>query len=176
MTAVSDEWGNTFYSSEDGSSSIYNGFHGVEAAEVADGVYNVYVIREVAETPLTDMFRAGTLPRITYHFSDIEFAGYTAEGSPMFAMSLYDYWNNGTTNELYLHVPGVGTGETGWNPIKWCDEEVKTPDRRYSLGNTGEYNFIASIHTAEVTGGVDAEEQEETGINPLAVGIYVTEY
>ena len=176
MTAVSDEWGNTFYSNEDGSSSIYNGFHGVEAAEVADGVYNVYVIREVAETPLTDMFRAGTLPRITYHFSDIEFAGYTAEGSPMFAMSLYDYWNNGTTNELYLHVPGVGTGETVWNPIKWCDEEVKTPDRLYSLGNTGEYNFIASIHTAEVTGGVDAEEQEETGINPLAVGIYVTEY
>ena len=172
------EWG-TSYVDENGS-FVSTEFHGVEAIETGDGVYSVFVIRELAETSLTDMFRDGTLPRITYHFSDIELAGFTADGAPMIAMSLYDYWNNGTTNELYLYIPGVGTGEFTYDE-NWNYVELKTPDRLYSLGNTGEYNIIASIHFAEVTGGVDevidnvqTEEEylEDLGVNALIRGVY----
>ncbi len=118
--------------------------------------YNAFVIRKIDETPLTKMYREGTMPRITYHFSDIEFAGYTAEGDPMLAMSLYDYWNNGTTNELYLYIPGHETDEMDYET--W--EPIRTPDRLFNLGNTGEYSIIASIHSATVTGGVDQEAAE----------------
>ena len=172
------EWGTT-YVGEDGS-IVSTEFHGVEVIETAEGVYSAFVIRELAETPLTDMFRDGTLPRITYHFSDIELAGFTAEGAPMIIMSLYDYWNNGTTNELYLYIPGVGTGEftldENYNYV-----EIKTPDRLYSLGNTGAYNIIASVHDASVTGGVDkvidnyqSEEEylEDLGVNTLTFGAF----
>ncbi len=68
----------------------------------------------------------------------------------MFVMSLYDYWNNGITNELYLYVPGHETDELDhetWQPIR-------TPDRLFDLGDTGEHNIIATIHKATVTGGV----------------------
>jgi hypothetical protein len=98
----------------------------------------------------------------------------------MIIMSLYDYWNNGTTNELYLYIPGVGTGEftldENYNYV-----EIKTPDRLYSLGNTGAYNIIASVHDAEVTGGVDdvidnvqTEEEylEDLGINGLTFNAF----
>ena len=178
MTAEVTEWGINFFG-EDGS-MISTEFHGVEYIETAEGVYSVFVIRELAETPLTDMFRDNSMPRITYHFSDIELAGFTADGAPMIIMSLYDYWNNGTTNELYLFVPGVGTGEFEYDE-NWNYVEIKTPDRLYSLGNTGEYNIIASVHSASVTGGIDdvidneqSEEEylEDLGIQTLAVGTF----
>ncbi|MBQ7874605.1 MAG: Ig-like domain-containing protein, partial [Oscillospiraceae bacterium] len=179
MSKSSDEWGNVFYTSADGMSNISfygeprNGIFEMEMVDDEGNVtYNVFNIRQIIETPLTDMFREGTMPRITYHFSDIEFAGYTAEGDPMFAMSLYDYWNNGTTNELYLFIPGHMTDEIDYET--W--ENIYTPSRLFNLGNTGEYNIIASIHSATVTGGVDPEETvtetEAEEINPLAVGIY----
>jgi len=175
MTYESDEWGNAFYMGADGSMIDASYFHGVEAIETSEGEYSVFVIRELAETPLTNMFRDGSMPRITYHFSDIELAGFTADGAPMIIMSLYDYWNNGTTNELYLYIPGVPTGETEYDE-NWNVVQIKTPDRLYSLGNTGDHNIIASVHEASVTGGVESqldnvqtEEEylEELGINAL---------
>ena len=176
--ADATEWGTT-YMAEDGS-MLSTEFHGVEAIETAEGVYSVFVIRELAETALTDMFRDGSMPRITYHFSDIELAGFTADGAPMIIMSMYDYWNNGTTNELYLYIPGVGTGEFTFDE-NYNYVELKTPDRLYSLGNTGAYNIIASVHDAEVTGGVDdvidnvqTEEEylEDLGINGLTFNAF----
>ena len=153
--AEESEWGTT-YMSADGMSMISTELHGVEAVADDNGTYSVFVIRKLSETPLTNMFRQGTMPRITYHFSDIEYAGTTADGAPMIVMSLYDYWNNGTTNELYLYVAGAGTGEYGYDE-NWNYVELMTPDRLYNLGNTGAYNIIASVHSAAVTGGVDPE-------------------
>lgn len=177
---MEDEYGNAEYSNDDGTAYItcYGEFRkGVFAIEAEDGTYNFFNIRCIDETNLTDMFREGSLPRITYHFSDIEYAGTTKDGAPMIIMSLYDYWNNGTTNELYLYVPGVGTGEWVMDYETWESYEVKTPTRLYKLGTTGENNIIASVHTAEVTGGVDPEISEEEkveqlGLNTLSVGVY----
>ena len=181
LTEQTDEWGNTTYSNADGSAMISTEFHGVELQQIVaeDGTvsYNAFIIRALEETPLTDMFRDGTMPRITYHFSDIEFGGYTADGAPIFAMSLYDYWNNGTTNELYLYVAGVGTGEFTWDE-NWNRVEIKTPDRMYNLGNTGEYSIIATINKVTVTGGIDNEQSDEGGsaeifaARPLTAGVY----
>ena len=176
MTRYEDEWGNVAYTKEDGS-MISADLNGVEAVEYVDeegnSTYNVFFIRALEETPLTNMFREGLLPRITYHFSDIAYAGSTADGAPMLVMSLYDYWNNGITNELYLYIPGVGTGEYTWDE-NWNRVEIKTPDRLYVLGDTGEHNIIATINKAEVTGGVDPETPEAgpEAINPLTAGIY----
>ena len=164
LTKMSDEYGSAFYASADGMTDIQmydglrNGLIEMSVSVNDDGTETVdlYYIRKIQETPLTDMFREGTMPRITYHFSDIEFAGYTAEGDPMIAMSLYDYWNNGQTNELYLYIPGHETDEMDYET--W--EPIVTPDRLFALGNTGDMGIIASIHFAEVTGGVDAEEPE----------------
>lgn len=98
----------------------------------------------------------------------------------MIIMSLYDYWNNGTTNELYLYIPGVGTGEFTYDENRNY-VELKTADRLYSLGNTGAHNIIASVHAASVTGGVDPEVDnvqteeeyvEELGISALAAPAY----
>ena len=180
MTKEESEWGDVTYMSADGMNMIAAALNGVEALEYVDeegnSTYNVFVIREVAETPMTDLFRSGSMPRITYHFSDIAYAGNTAEGAPMFAVSMYDYWNNGNTNELYLYVPGVGTGEFTFDE-NWNYVELKTADRLYSLGNTGEYNIIASLHKVEVTGGVDPEIPEEgteetTPVNYLTASVY----
>ena len=122
------------------------------------------------------MFHEGSMPRITYHFSDIEYAGETAEGAPMFAMSLYDYWNEGTTNELYLYVASMGTGEWVMDYETWESYEVMTESRFYNLGDTGANNIIATIHNAKVTGGVDPEEAPETEetvkVNALTAGVY----
>ena len=169
VTMESDEWGNVFLTTPDGG-SIDGTRNGVIVSDYTaeDGTYSVFHITSIVETPLTDMFRDGTMPRITYHFSDIEFAGYTADGDPMFAMSLYDYWNNGTTNELYLFIPGHETDEMDYET--W--EYIRTPDRLFPLGNTGANNIIASIHSAEVTGGVDAEKEEEVVVNKLTAGLY----
>ena len=182
MDVEADEYGNAMYTKADGSTiTSFGEFRkGAFAQEIVDAEgnvsYNLFNIRAIEETPLTDMFREGTMPRITYHFSDIEYAGKTAEGGNMFAMSLYDYWNEGTTNELYLYAEGVGTGEWVMDYETWESYEVITPDRFYTLGDTGSNNIIASIHAVEVTGGVDPEETAEpeqtTAVNTLIAGIY----
>ena len=57
-------------------------------------------------------------------------------------------------------------------------EPIRTPDRLFDIGNTGEHNIIASIHTAEGTGGLDTADtgaDAETGaaeVGKLAVGRY----
>lgn len=136
-----------------------------------DGTYNVFYIRAIEETPLTDMFRADLMPRITYHFSDVEFAGYSPYGAPMYAISMYDYWNNGITNELYLYVDEVTeTDSTSGETVTVYEE------RLYNLGDTGVYNIIASIHSATVTGGVYAEQgaaaEQSAEVNALLIGAY----
>ena len=171
VTMESDEYGNTFLFTPEG--GMLDGSRpGVILSNYTaeDGTYTVFHITKIEETPLTDMFRDDSMPRYTYHFSDIEFAGYTANGLPMIAMSLYDYWNNGTSNQLYLYIPGYDTGEMDYET--W--EPIMVPARLYDLGNTGEYSFIASIHSAVVTGGVDAEEPEVevTAVKKLAAGLY----
>lgn len=170
VSMESDEWGNVFLTTPDGG-MVDGARPGVIVSDYTaeDGTHTVFHITQIVETPLTDMFREGTMPRYTYHFSDIEFAGYTADGQPMFAMSLYDYWNNGTTNELYLYIPG---GEF-MNPETY--EYIEIPNRLFDLGDTGEHNIIASIHSAEVTGGVNSEADDTTGadtINKLTAGVY----
>ena len=160
VKVAEDAYGNAEYSNENGTAYItcYGGFrNGTFAVDNGDGTYNLFNIRCIDETDLTDMFRQGTMPRITYHFSDIEYAGTTVDGAPMIIMSLYDYWNNGTTNELYLYIPGVGTGEWVMDYETWESYEVMTNSRLYNLGNTGAYNIIASVHSASITGGVDPD-------------------
>lgn len=106
------------------------------------------------------------MPRITYHFSDIQYAGRTEEGDPIFFMSLYDYWNNGITNELYMYIPGHDTDELDldtWEPIR-------TPDLLIDLGTTGDYNIIATIHSAKFIGGLATNETPAAA--PLRVGVY----
>lgn len=187
MTKTSDEYGNCFYTDANGSDIQHYGQHRNGMFEIELGVNedgttqcSVFNIRRIAETPLTDMFRDGTMPRITYHFSDIEYVGNTEDGDPMIIMSLYDYWNNGTTNELYLFIAGHETED--WDYENNC--AVFTPDRMYNLGTTGEHNIIASVHSASVTGGVDPvidnvqtedEYVEELGINTLAAPAYMAE-
>ena len=171
LMKMTDQYGNATYVGKNGTRIQTEGDlrYGMFEQAIVDGngrtTYNLFNIRKIDETPLTDMFRDGTMPRITYHFSDIEFAGYSAEGAPMFAMSLYDYWNNGITNELYLYVAGVGTGEWVTDYETWETYEVMTESKFFSLGNTGEYNVIASIHAVQVTGGVDPEETPQLTAN-----------
>lgn len=154
LTKTADRWSTTYTSATDAYTNItsYAGSQrsGIIELDNGDGTYNVFYIRSIEETPLTDMFRQDTMPRITYHFSDIEFGGYTADGAPIFALSLYDYWNNGTTNELYLYIPELtrvdeATGET----------LSVSPEKFYYLGSTGQYNIIASIHSFRLLGGLE---------------------
>ena len=176
LTKTSDEWGNAFYTDAEGVNSIEfygemrNGTFDVEIVDEDGNVTcSFFNIRQIVETPLTKMYREDSMPRITYHFSDIAFAGYTAEGDPIYAMSLYDYWNNGTTNELYLFVPGHETEEM--DSETW--EYIRTPDRLFHLGNTGEYNIIATIHSAEVTGGLESDsDAEAAAFHALTVGAF----
>ena len=124
--------------------------------------------QQFAETTGDLQYLDGTMPRITYHFSDVDFAGRLEDGTPMFVMSLYDYWNNGITYELYLYVPGHETDELDhetWQPIR-------TPDRLFDLGDTGEHNIVATIHKATVTGGVSVQtEAAAEVVNPFC-GFY----
>ena len=115
-----------------------------------DGTYTIFYIRSIEETPLNDMFLDGTMPRITYHFSDIEFGGYTSEGAPIFALSLYDYWNNGTTNELYMYIGQATRYDEEQNA-----EVVVAKDKLYYLGTTGQYNIVASIYQFELIDGLE---------------------
>ena len=174
MSLYEDEW-MTAYVNEDYTQMISGDNTGVFSLKNADGTYNVFLIRKIQETPLTDMYRNGTMPRITYHFSDIYYAGESAYGEPMFFLSLYDYWHEGTTNELYLYVQGVPTGEMTWDE-NWNMVEVTTPDSLYDLGDTQFGNIIATITSAEVVDGLPAPvlpEIEEYGV--LGTGIYKTE-
>ncbi len=176
LSYMEDEWGNQAYTDAEGTCFLSPNRHGVIPVEITDEngntTYSVLYIRKLQETPLTDMFRLGQMPRITYHYSDIEYAGETVDGGPMFFLSLCDYWNNGTTNALYLYVPGVATGERemdeNWN---WVD--VVTADRMFDLGDTGEHNIVATIHNAKVTGGVVSQLENTETTKPMAVGIYV---
>lgn len=153
LTKNSTGWSVEYTSDADPDTCImsYTGYEreGLIEIECEDGTYNLFCIRAIEETPLTTMFREGSMPRITYHFSDIEFGGYTEDGAPIYALSLYDYWNNGTTNELYLYIPEVSV----YDETLGADVLV-AKEKFYSLGNTGEYNIIASIHNFEVTGGL----------------------
>ena len=176
LTLYQDEW-MTAYVTEDYSQMISGDNTGVFALAGGDGTYTVYMIRKIQETPLTDMYLNGTMPRITYHFSDIYYAGESEHGEPMFFLSMYDYWHEGTTNELYLYVQGIPTGERvldeNWN---WVDE--MTPDSLYDLGDTQFGNIIATITHAEVVDGLPApvipEPDEDWGYS-LGVGIYKAE-
>jgi hypothetical protein len=92
----------------------------------------------------------------------------------MFAMSLYDYWNGGTTNEFYLYIPGHETEEM--DPGTY--EPIMTPDRMFNLGNSGDHQIIATINKVTVTGGIDKAEAGEGGeaevfrARPLTAGVY----
>ncbi len=175
MTKEETEWGEVFYSNAD--SSINGDTYGVFAQPMNDGTCNVFIIRELRETAMTDLYNQGSMPRITYHFSDLYYAGTTPEGAPMFFVSMYDYWNEGTTNQLYLYVPGIAYGERYWDMDKNAYVQPMTPDSLYDLGTTGTGNIIASITEAAVIDGLPAIEiPEDDGSGwystPLTAGIY----
>ena len=175
MSLYEDEWMSA-YVNADYSQMISGDNTGVFALENSDGTYNVFMIRKIQETPLTDMYLNGTMPRITYHFSDLYYAGESEHGEPMFFLSMYDYWHEGTTNELYLYVQGVGTGEYGWDE-NWNRVEIKTPDSLYDLGDTQFGNIIATITSAEVVSGLPAPviPEPDEGYGVLGTGIYKAE-
>lgn len=154
LTKTEDRWSTSYTSATDPYINItsYSGSQrsGIMDMEAKDGTYNVFYIRAIEETPLTDLFREEAMPRITYHFSDIEFGGYTSDGAPIFAMSLYDYWNNGITNELYLYVPTVTRYDEAAGEYVTSGKE-----QFYYLGNTGKYFIIASIHSFKLLGGLE---------------------
>lgn len=116
-----------------------------------DDTCSVFVIREVKETPLYDMFLNGTMPAYTYHFSSLYYTEDETTGTPLFFMSLYDYFTAGAgdTSQLYLYVPG----------------EEKAQDALYDLGTTGKGNIISTINSAEVTDGLNLGSSEDTGEN-----------
>lgn len=158
-----DEYGN--YIDESGN-MIGAGANGVFAQDYVDDegnvTYNVFFIRELVKTPLHDMFLNGTMPGYTYHFSSIHYTQ-SESGTPMFFFSLYDYWNDAATNQLYLYVPG--------------DADAEIPDQMFDLGDTGHGNIITCINRAEVTGGLDAIDgnrtpQETNPLHPLQQGFY----
>lgn len=184
MSFESDEWGNQMYFDEMGSMvmpySAQDGIFSIKDDET--GLYNVFVIRKIEETALTDMFRAGTMPRITYHFSDIYYAGKTPEGAPVFYLSLYDYWNEGSENLLYLYVGGVGTGMYDYDE-NWNRYEIMTDPMLFELGGTGTGNIIASIlkaTPAEEIQGLPAikfpEVEEEPWSMPANAESFVSFY
>ena len=174
LSLYQDEWMSA-YVNEDYSQMISGDNTGVFSLDNGDGTYNVFLIRKIQETPLTDMYLNGTMPRITYHFSDIYYAGESEYGEPMFFLSLYDYWHEGTTNELYLYVQGIPTGEYGWDE-NWNRIEITTPDSLYDLGDTQFGNIIATITSAEVIDGLPAPVLPEIGeYGVLGTGIYKAE-
>ena len=168
----SDGW-STYYYDEAMTSMISGDNSGVFTLENKNGTYNVFIIRKIRETPMTEMYWNGSMPRITYHFSDIYYAGESEYGEPMFFLSMYDYWHEGTTNELYLYVQGIPTGEYGWDE-NWNRVELTTPDALYHLGDTQFGNIIATITSAEVLDGLPAPVMPEA-LNNLGTGIFKAE-
>ena len=161
-----DEYGD--YSND--SAYISSSRNGVLAQDNGDGTYNVFYLRTIEETPLLDMYRSGTMPRYTYHFSDLYYAGQAEDGGDMFFLSLYDYWNEGSSNQFYLYLSGT----TSLDEETW--EEVTTGRMLYDLGNAGAGNIVTTITSASVTGGLpvdgDDNTQEEVASNGLYVGFY----
>lgn len=170
MNLVTDDWGNSYYADSNNTMMIPSDFYGAFVQDYEDGTSNVFVIRELAETPMHDMYLAGTMPRITYHFSDLHYSE-SEDGRDMFFVSMYDYWNNGTTNQFYLYLPGVGTGEYAYDE-NWNRYEIKTPDVLYDIGTSGEHNIIATIHHAEVTGGLPELDTTADVLHPLYMSFY----
>lgn len=175
LNVYEDDFGNVAYwSGESFEDAVYYG-NGICVMGGEYGTYGIlpvidtddngnqtatlYYIRSVEETTLTDMYRNGTMPRITYSFSDICYLGKTDDGAPMFAMSLYDYWNNGRTNQFYLYVGCYGTGEM--DPETWT--EIMSDDALYNLGDAGDTYAIASISSAKYIGGLPASGNDEGG-------------
>ncbi len=160
MNMTLDDSGN--YVSSDGS-TIASDFNGVLTVDYTDDAgnvtYSVFVIRTVEETPLTDMFLNDELG-ITYHFSDLYATKSEETGEYVFFMSLYDYWNDGITNELYLYIPQSDT----------MDEVF------LSLGDTGTYNVIATITSASVTGlpTGSTEDSAQTAQTKSFIGYYAS--
>ena len=175
LSLYEDEW-MTAYVNDDYSQMIAGDNTGVFALDNGDGTYNVFMIRKIQETPMSEMYLNGTMPRITYHFSDLYYAGESEHGEPMFFVSMYDYWNEGTTNELYLYVQGIPTGEYGWDE-NWNRIEITTPDSLYDLGDTQFGNIIATITSAEVVSGLPAPviPEPDEGYGVLGTGIYKAE-
>lgn len=170
MNLVTDDWGNSYYADSNNTMMIPSDFYGAFVQDYEDGTSNVFVIRELAETPMHDMYLAGTMPRITYHFSDLHYSE-SEDGRDMFFVSMYDYWNNGTTNQFYLYLPGVGTGKYAYDE-NWNRYEIKTPDVLYDIGTSGEHNIIATIHHAEVTGGLPELDTTADVLHPLYMSFY----
>ena len=175
LSLYEDEW-MTAYVNEDSSQMISGDNTGVFSLDNGDGTYNVFMIRKIQEPPMPEMYLNGTMPRITYHFSDLYYAGESEHGEPMFFLSMYDYWHEGTTNELYLYVQGIPTGEYGWDE-NWNRVEIKTPDSLYDLGDTEFGNIIATITSAEVVDGLPAPviPEPDGGYGVLGTGIYKAE-
>lgn len=153
IMGLQEEWGD--YYSEDDSVFISGSRNGVMSMANGDGTYNVFYLRKVVETPLTDMYRAGTMLRYSYNFSDLYYAGTDSNGSDVFLMSLYDYWNEGSSNEFYLYV----TGTTEYDEDTW--EPVTVGEMLFDLGNAGAGNIIATIADAVVTGGLPYDVTKE---------------
>ncbi len=192
MKVYADDYGNVVYfTGEDYESAMYdetasfamggeygsNGFFALEETDEDGSVTATgFYIRELQETPLTEMYRNGTMPRYSYNFSDLYYAGKTDDGAPLFFLSLYDFWNTGKTNQFYLYVGGVGTGEYEWDSSTWSYTEIKTPDELYELGNSGEYYVIATITSAEYVSGLPETEQGETEETATAAKSYIAHY
>jgi subtilisin family serine protease len=159
-----DDYG--YYSNS--SSYLSGDRNGMFILDNGDGTYNAFYLRAIEETPLTDMYRSGTMIRFSYTFSDLYYAGQAEDGTDMFFMSLYDYWNGAVANEFYLYLPGSETLDYE----TW--EYVTIDDRLYDLGSAGNGNIITTITSAKVTGGLsgDAEDEAvtetESVVNPLA--------
>lgn len=150
-------------------SNLPNGMHFVEDTD-ADGntTATCFFVRELEQTPLYDMFLAGTMPRYTYSFNALTYAGKDNDGGNMFAISLYDYWNNGNTSQLYLYLSGSSYFDYD------LYEQVTVGRNLIALGNLGVGNMIATIHSVEITGGLPESTTAPTAIaaRPLAAGAY----
>ena len=60
-----------------------------------------------------------------------------------------------------------------------CDEldhetwqPIRTPDRLFDLGDTGEHNIVATIHKATVTGGVSVQTEADAEVVNTFCGFY----
>lgn len=195
MTLSADEWGNTNYVKGEGEDAtmLSPEFHGLEAVRTGtnaegEALYSVFILRAIEETALFDLYQGGGLPRITYHYNDLHHTTVEATKTAtvwdeateqnvtttetiqrdVYFLSLnQSFWVDGDyTNYLYAYIPGVPTGQTGYDE-NWNVIQLKTPDLLLDLGTTGEGCFMATIHDAALLGGVDLdvtiEPSEEGG-------------
>ena len=133
-----------------------------------DGTYSLFVVRELVETPLYDMILNGEFT-MTYNFSDIQYAGQIglnddasgSEGStssPIFFISVYDYFNEAKSSEMYLYVQNrVSQGyDSSIGDIKYSRGSL------YHLGDTGLNYINASIYEARYLGGIEEKNTAVT--------------